>query len=50
VLGLHDDVVDIDLQVAPDLPYEIGLHTLMFGGMSYPGSERGDSKLPNVCP
>jgi hypothetical protein len=25
--GLHDDVIDIDLQVVPYLPFEIELHT-----------------------
>jgi hypothetical protein len=30
--GLHDDVVDVDLQVVPDLPLERGLHTPLLGG------------------
>jgi hypothetical protein len=29
--GLHNDDVDVDLQVAPDLPFETGLHTLLVG-------------------
>ncbi len=30
--GLYDDVVDIDLQVVPDLPFKTGLHTPLVGG------------------
>jgi hypothetical protein len=30
--GLHDDVIDIDLQVAPYLPFEAELHTLLVCG------------------
>jgi hypothetical protein len=30
--GFHDDVIDIDLQVVPDLPFETGLHTPLVGG------------------
>jgi hypothetical protein len=30
--GLDDDVVNVDLQVAPDLPFKTGLHTLLVGG------------------
>jgi hypothetical protein len=29
--GLHDDVIDIDLQVVPNLPFKIGLHTQLVG-------------------
>jgi hypothetical protein len=30
--GHHDDVVDVDLHVVLDLPFEIGLHTPLVGG------------------
>jgi hypothetical protein len=30
--GLDDDVVNVDLQVAPNLPFKIGLHTPLVGG------------------
>jgi hypothetical protein len=32
LLGLHDDVFDIYLQVAPDMPFETRLHALLVGG------------------
>jgi hypothetical protein len=31
--GLHDDIVDIYLQVAPDLRFEIGLYTPLVSGL-----------------
>jgi hypothetical protein len=33
--GLHDDVIDIDFQVAPYLPFEIELHALLVGGPAF---------------
>jgi hypothetical protein len=30
--GLYDDVVNIDRQVVPDLPFETELHTPLVGG------------------
>jgi hypothetical protein len=30
--GLYNDVINIDLQVAPDLSFEIELHTPLLGG------------------
>jgi hypothetical protein len=30
--GLHDNVIDVDLQIAPDLPLKAGLHTPLVGG------------------
>jgi hypothetical protein len=30
--GLHDDVIDIDLQVVPYFPFETELHTPLVGG------------------
>jgi hypothetical protein len=30
--SLHDDVIDIDLHVALDLPFKIGLYTPLVGG------------------
>jgi hypothetical protein len=30
--GLHDDVIDVDLQVAPDLSLDAGLQTPLLGG------------------
>jgi hypothetical protein len=30
--GLYKDVIDVELQVAPDLSLKIGLHTPLVGG------------------
>jgi hypothetical protein len=32
LLGLHDDVINVDLQVAPHLPFEAELHTPLVCG------------------
>jgi hypothetical protein len=32
---LHDDIINIDLQVAPDLPFETRLHTPLVGGPAF---------------
>jgi hypothetical protein len=31
VPGLHNEVIDVDLQVAPNLSLEVGLHTPLVG-------------------
>jgi hypothetical protein len=35
LLGLHDDVIDVDPQVAPDLSLKAGLHTPLLGGPAF---------------
>jgi hypothetical protein len=35
LLGLYNDVVDVDLQVLPDLPLKTRLHTLLVGGPTF---------------
>jgi hypothetical protein len=33
--GLYDDVINIELQVAPDLSFETELHTPLVGGPTF---------------
>jgi hypothetical protein len=35
LLGFYDDVINVDLQIAPNLALKVGLHTLLVRGPAF---------------